>query len=118
MTPEAQDLWNRALQTMETARKLVADDPDSAASRAYYAAFHGVAALFAVEGKSFRKHTAIEAAVHRDLVNTGRCSEEFGIALFETRQAALHGRLRFPGTRFGGGSDGRGFEGGIHPRCA
>jgi uncharacterized protein (UPF0332 family) len=53
-------------------------DPDSAASRAYYAAYYAVKALLTFEGKTFRKHTAVEAAVHRDLVRTGRWSVELG----------------------------------------
>jgi uncharacterized protein (UPF0332 family) len=51
---------------------------DAAASRAYYAAFHAVAALFALEGRSFTRHSAVEAAVHRDLVRTGRWPAELG----------------------------------------
>jgi uncharacterized protein (UPF0332 family) len=47
------------------------DRPDSAASRAYYAAFHGLTAFFALRGQTFTKHTAIRAAIHRDLVQTG-----------------------------------------------
>jgi uncharacterized protein (UPF0332 family) len=92
--PEVHDLWRRAVQTLETARGLVGSDPDSAASRAYYAAFHAVTAIFASEGKSFRRHSAVETAVHRDLVNTGRCSEEFGIAfskLAKLRSTADYG---------------------------
>lgn len=46
--------------------------PDAAASRAYYAAFYAVSALFALDGVDFRKHSAVEAAVHRDLVKAGR----------------------------------------------
>jgi uncharacterized protein (UPF0332 family) len=56
----------------------VADDPECAASRAYYAAFYAVLALFAFESKSFKKHSGVEAAVHRDLVHTGRWPTELG----------------------------------------
>jgi uncharacterized protein (UPF0332 family) len=55
-------------------------DPDAAASRAYHAAFHAVSALFAAEGRSFGKHAAVAAAVHRDLVRSGRVPVEFGAA--------------------------------------
>ena len=44
---------DRALQT---AAMLVTTDPESAVSRAYYAAFHAVTALFALRGQSFIKH--------------------------------------------------------------
>jgi uncharacterized protein (UPF0332 family) len=78
MTAEADDLWRRADTSLKAARALLAIDPDSAASRAYYAAFHAVSALFNEEGKTFSKHSAILAAVHRDLVNTGRWPNELG----------------------------------------
>jgi len=74
------DLWQRALRSLQTARELCDRDPDAAASRAYYAAFYAVSAFFALEGKAFSKHTAIVAAVHRDLVKAGRLPAEFGEA--------------------------------------
>ena len=46
------------------------DDPDSAASRSYYAAFHGVTAVLAGRGIEFTKHTAVRAALHRDLIQS------------------------------------------------
>jgi hypothetical protein len=78
MTVEAEDLWQRAETSLKAACALLPVDPDSAASRAYYAAFHGVSALFCAEGKTFSKHTAVLAAVHRDLVNAGRWTKELG----------------------------------------
>jgi uncharacterized protein (UPF0332 family) len=51
---------------------------DSAASRAYYAAFHAVTALLALEDRTFTKHTTLQAAVHRNLVKAGRWSAELG----------------------------------------
>ena len=78
MSAEAEDLWRRARQALETARRLVDADPDASASRAYYAAFHAASALFALEGKSFTRHSALEAAIHRDLVRTARWPSELG----------------------------------------
>jgi uncharacterized protein (UPF0332 family) len=78
MNPEAAGLWDRAQTTLRTAARLIDDDPDSAASRAYYAAFYAVSAFFALGGRSFRKHSELEAAVHRDLVKTGAWSVESG----------------------------------------
>lgn len=52
--------------------------PDAVASRAFYAAFYTVSALFALQGKTFSKHSALEAAVHRDLVKTGHWSVDLG----------------------------------------
>lgn len=78
MNAEALDLWQRAGRTLKTAASLVQEDPDSAASRAYYSAFHAVSALFALSGKSFKKHSGVEAAVHRDLVKSGAWGEDLG----------------------------------------
>lgn len=78
MTPEIENHWNRALQALQTAEILAESDPDAAASRAYYAAFYAVSALLAFKGVSFSKHTAIERAVHRDLVRTGLWPVEIG----------------------------------------
>ena len=72
--------WQRALRTLETAKQYACTDPDSAASRAYYAAFHAVTALFALRGQSFSKHSAIRATVHRDLVKPGEWSADLGEA--------------------------------------
>jgi len=80
VTSDAADLWGRAEEALAAAEALRTVSPDGAASRAYYAAFHAVSALFAQDGRSFTRHTAIEAAVHRDLVRTGRLSTDDGRA--------------------------------------
>lgn len=78
MNREAAELWSRAVQAYRTARVLVETDPDAAASRAYYAAFYAVSALFALEGKSFTRHSALEIAINRELVKAGSWSLELG----------------------------------------
>ena len=96
MRPEIEDLWHRALRTLETARLVADSDPDSAASRAYYAAYYGVSALFVFEGKTFRRHSGVEAAVHRDLVKAGRWPTDLGAAfsdLAKMRATADYGSL-------------------------
>jgi uncharacterized protein (UPF0332 family) len=80
MNKEAIGFWNRALKTLQSAKLLLPTDPDSSASRAYYTAFYAVSALFALQGKTFSKHSAIEAAVHRDLVRPGHWPKELGAA--------------------------------------
>jgi uncharacterized protein (UPF0332 family) len=80
MNQETHDLWLRAVRSYKTASKLVAEDPDAAASRAYYAAFYAVSALFALQGKTFTNHRAVEAAVHRDLVQAQTWPVELGAA--------------------------------------
>lgn len=47
MNQETYELWLRALRSYKTASKLAEEDPDAAASRAYYAAFYAVSTLFA-----------------------------------------------------------------------
>ena len=88
--------WKRAQRALDSARILIERDPDSAVSRAYYAAFHALSALFAVRGKTFTKHSAIRAALHRDLVKTGELGEqrakEFDF-LIEVRETGDYGGL-------------------------
>lgn len=64
----AADFWERSLDSLRVARRILSISPDSAAPAAYYAAFYAVSAHFALGGRTFRKHTALQAAVHRDLV--------------------------------------------------
>lgn len=80
MTPEVSDYWQRAVQALRTAEALVESDPDASALRAYYAAFHGISAFFALRQQTFTKHTAVESAVHRDLVKPGLWPVEVGAA--------------------------------------
>jgi len=70
--------WDHALKAMQTAERDFSLDTDASASRSYYAAFYAVSALFLLENKKFSKHSAIEVAVHRDLVKTGRWPEKGG----------------------------------------
>ncbi len=78
MSTYAEQEWQRAKRTLETARMVRAVDADSSVSRAYYAAFHAVSALFALRGQEFTKHAAVRAAVHRELVKEGVWSVELG----------------------------------------
>lgn len=78
MSPEASDLWKRAKDSLAAAEALRELSPDSCASRAYYAAFYAVSALFAQERRTFKKHSSMEAALHKDLVHTGRWPVELG----------------------------------------
>jgi uncharacterized protein (UPF0332 family) len=72
--------WLRANESLKGAEALVPIDPNAAASRAYYAAFHAVSALFGLEGRTFKKHSEVAASVHRDLVHAGRWSRDLGAA--------------------------------------
>jgi hypothetical protein len=80
VTAYARDLWERAAKTLTVAETILSLDPDSAASRAYYAAFYAVSAHFALQDETFARHSALEGAVHRDLVKPGIWSKELGAA--------------------------------------
>lgn len=75
-----QALWERARESLRGAEALVSIDPNAAASRAYFAAFHAVSALFGLEGRTFKKHSDVLVSVHRDLVHAGRWPLELGDA--------------------------------------
>jgi uncharacterized protein (UPF0332 family) len=97
MSPYPRDLWERACNTYLTACRELTLDPDTSASCAYYAAFYAVSALLALEGKEFTRHSAVESAVHRDLVKPGIWPVELGSAytrLSEARNTADYGANR------------------------
>lgn len=94
MNEAAASLWARALASLRSAAVLVDVDPNSAASRAYYAAFQAASAMFALRGKQFRKHAAVEAAIHRDMIRPGHWEEPLGHAyrkLLQMRDAGDYG---------------------------
>ena len=85
--------WDRAVDALRDAHLLLANGGfDGAASRAYYAAFHAVTALFALDDRMFAKHSALEAAVHRDLVKAGRWPADLGRDFRFLRQRTNEGR--------------------------
>ncbi|HUU58036.1 MAG TPA: HEPN domain-containing protein [Phycisphaerae bacterium] len=89
-------LWARAKDALRTAGHDLPVSPDAAVSRAYYAAFYAVSAMFSLRGRTFRKHSAVEAAVHRDLVKAGLWPEELGegySALVALRHTGDYGDL-------------------------
>jgi len=88
--------WQRALRTLASGVQLVDTDPDSTASRAYYAAFHALTALFALQGQTFSKHSALRGALHRELIKTGQWAAELGRAydfLMDIRETGDYGGL-------------------------
>jgi len=95
VTPTADALWDRAKESLRAAKHVLPVSADAAASRAYYAVFYAVSATFAAQGRTFRKHTAVEAAVHRDLVKAGSWPASMGEAysrLAEMRSVADYGQ--------------------------
>ena len=91
MSPESADWWARAVRSFQSAKLLLSTDPDKAASLAYYAAFYAVRALFSVENRHFRKHSAVKDAVHRDLVHAKRWPEHLGTAYDDLLEARIVG---------------------------
>ena len=82
------------MRSIAAAEATLDTDPDSAASRAYYAAFHGVTAVLAGRGMEFTKHTAVRAALHRDLIQSGALSVDLGRDydfLLDLRETADYG---------------------------
>lgn len=58
-------------------------------SRLYYAVFYAASALFAAKDIQYGKHSAVQAAVHRDLVKPGIITKEMGALydrMFNARQ--------------------------------
>ena len=78
MNAFADDLWSRAVDALAVCRHDLPVSADAAASRAYYAVFYAASAHFALNDQTFRRHSAVEAAVHRDLVNAGLITREAG----------------------------------------
>lgn len=78
MNELAQGFWQKALDSLKAAKYVLPASPEAAASRAYYAAFYAASALFAETGRTFRKHTAVQAAVHKDLVKAGEWPQALG----------------------------------------
>jgi uncharacterized protein len=82
------------MESLKSAETLLPISANDAASRAYYAAFYAVSAVFALAGKTFKKHSAVRAAVHRDLVHPGLWSVDLARyfdGLWELRNTADYG---------------------------
>jgi len=60
-----------------------------ARSRAYYACFHAATAVFAAQGKAFRRHIGLQAAVDTELVKPGLVPPECAASLRRLYQARL-----------------------------
>ena len=86
--------WAKSERSLTAAITVIDCDPDSAASRAYYAAFHALTALLAERGKFYSKHSALRAALHRDLIQLGIVPGDVGKHfdfLLELREMADYG---------------------------
>lgn len=63
-------------------RELDAGVPHLAADHAYYACFHLLSAIFLHEGLTLKRHSALRAALHERLIQTGRLDRRWG-AVFD-----------------------------------
>lgn len=50
---------------------------DFAVSRIYYCAFYAVSAWLVEQGKTFKKHSGVRAAFHRDVISEGLVPKEW-----------------------------------------
>lgn len=85
----------QARAALDSARsELGAGRLNFAVNRAYYACFYAASAVLLNERHKFVKHAGVRAALHRQLVKTGRISPELGRAydvLFQRRGQADYG---------------------------
>lgn len=87
------DYWlKKADEALESARsESLAGRLGFAVNRAYYACFYAASAVLLQMGKKFVKHSGLRAAIHQDLVKTGRLDIRLGKIfdrIFENRQSA------------------------------
>lgn len=82
--------WSKAKESLASAqRELEAEAYVFAINRVYYAAFYGVSAALLDRNLSFKKHSGVRAAFHREFIKTGLLDLEWGKLydqLFEDRQ--------------------------------
>jgi len=82
--------WSKAEASLSSAkRELDANEYNFAMNRIYYAAFYAVSAALLNRGTSFKKHTGVRAAFHREFIKAGLLDTEwakFYDRLFEDRQ--------------------------------
>lgn len=72
MNESSAELLRKARRTVRSAEVLVADgDPESAASRAYYAMFYVAKALLEAKGVVPRKHSGVQHAIWEHFIKPG-----------------------------------------------
>jgi len=82
--------WAQARSCLAAAeRDLDSGFLQGAVSRAYYCCFHAVSAVLATKGQDYRRHSAVQSALHRDWVRPGLVSIQCG-RLFDTLYNARH----------------------------
>ena len=82
--------WLKAKDSLSSARReFKANSYSFAINRLYYAAFYAVCAVLLERQQSFRKHSRVRVAFHRQFIKTGLLDMKWGRLydqLFEDRQ--------------------------------
>lgn len=86
----AQYWWSKAEESLaSTKREFDAGSFAFAMNRVYYAAFYAASAALLERRASFKKHTGVRAAFHREFIRSGALDTKWGKfydRLFEDRQ--------------------------------
>ena len=70
---------NRAFETLDVAKTLLVNGKyKDANNRSYYAVFYGIKAVYALEGRDFKKHKTLLANFNKEYVATQIFPREFG----------------------------------------
>jgi len=78
--------YEQALQCIKSAKVLVtAEDYKGAANRSYYAIFHAMRSVLALENKDFSKHSGVSAYFRKEYIKT----EVFDIELSDIISSAF-----------------------------
>jgi len=82
--------WEKAEKSIESAKREIAEESyDFAINRLYYALFYGVMAALMERGLSFKKHSGVRSAFHKEFIKKGLLDKDKGKLydrLFEDRQ--------------------------------
>ncbi len=88
----------KARESMEAARSEYDSARYSTAVRnLYYSCFYALTAVLLKEGYTFKKHTAVKAALHKDLIKTGTVESDWGKfynKIFDSRHEGDYQPLR------------------------
>jgi uncharacterized protein (UPF0332 family) len=81
--------FQNAVRCLRASRLLLeAGDYKSAANRSYYAVFYAIRAVLALDGKDYKKHSAVLSAFRKEYIKTGMFNVEYSniiSGLFEIR---------------------------------
>ena len=88
----------KAQESMESATSEFNSNRNTTAVRnLYYACFYALTAVLLKEGPAFKKHTAVKAALHKDLIKTGVVEPGWGKfynRIFDSRHEGDYQPLR------------------------